>query len=227
MNIIITSISPTKPKVLAGLVATQRAILYSLPQYEEHVNNLRSIDQIRARKLQNWFNYVWGLVENHHQSEDAELFPTVAQRAAAFQHHIRALNIQHNRLEQLSGQLNQDLNSLQVVTKVVDRLALEYQFKKRLEKFRAEMVNHLGYKERVFIPALTNNYSEAEQKAIEDKLRQNMSLDFMSRLFPWMLEALAPKEASEMLEMLPGPVQNLYHQIWKPQFDHMMAAWRS
>lgn len=227
MNIIITSISPTKPKALAGFVAMHRAIRYSLSQYQEHIKNLRSIDQTRAGKLQNWFNYVWGLVENHHQSEDVELFPTVAQRAAAFQHHIGALNIQHNRLGQLAGQLNQDLNSLQAVTKVVDRLALEYQFNTQLEKFRAEMVNHLAHKERVFISALTGNYSEAEQKAMEDKLRQNMSLDFMSRLFPWMLEALQPEEANEMLELLPGPVQNLYRQIWKPQFDQMTAEWRS
>jgi hypothetical protein len=74
--------------VMQGYLYMHRAIRADISNLLSTSARIGNLSAEEARRLQNWFNFYWEMLEGHHKEEDSDFFPGIAARDATFKEKI-------------------------------------------------------------------------------------------------------------------------------------------
>lgn len=207
-----------------GYLLMHRAIIKDIRDMAQAANRFESLSREDSVRLNNWFKFYWDMLEMHHTEEDERFFPFIFERVPSIVKDFDRLSEDHTKFNSLVEQIGGTLQHLQELNQGQERSTLTRQIINLLATFRDMLEDHLEREEGLVIPALAKNFTAVEQQGLGNATMQNMPLEHLSSLVPWVLSSLDADTEGEAIKILPPEIQHLYYSAWKEEYQKFSAV---
>lgn len=200
---------------LGIMIASHNAFRRDLTKLARTAKRPNLSDPVQQLAVANgWATFKRQLLQ-HHQGEDAELWPALTQRLSADPDAMSTLadmEAEHNKIDPLLAAVdhafadpNLDLGD------VIDEL-------------HATLSHHLGHEERDSLPLIDQVLTEPEWARLLEAIRARGSVEAAMEMVPWILDDLNSHEVATVLQSFPPLVKQVYADQWKPAYE-AVARW--
>lgn len=200
---------------LHGFTLVHRAMRNDLTRLRDLLLRARAGEGVDLDVVRAWYGFSWAMAEGHHKGEDSQIFPEVAKRSARFRAEMAQIEAEHADLDERVERLNRSLS------RELEGEALEGAIRET-EALHGFLDRHLRLEERCFVEAIEAHFDEAEQLALQGRIRRSLPLRMIGLILPWMFEAASREEQAALLAQLPFPARILYRALWLPYY-HMLT----
>jgi iron-sulfur cluster repair protein YtfE (RIC family) len=179
-------------------------------------------DGARARSLAEVLRLVLAGLEMHHTSEDAVLWPALLERAAPSTGLVETMRAQHHGIEDHLERVAHLLPAWEAAPTRERGVELA----DVLERFAADLAEHLDLEEREILPLCLRYVTVAEWDSLGQHGMEAMTRPQLPLLFGALLEECSPEERRAMLAKLPLPARVLVRTLGARQYRRFVSRVR-
>jgi nitrate reductase assembly molybdenum cofactor insertion protein NarJ len=161
-------------------------------------------------------------LEMHHTGEDAVLWPALLERAAPSTGLVETMQAQHHGIEDHLQRVEHLLPTWEAAPTRARGAALA----DVLERFAADLAQHLDLEEREILPLCLRYVTVAEWDSLGEHGIEKMTRSQLPLLFGALLEECTPEERRAMLAKLPLPVRLLVRTVGARQYRRFVSRVR-
>ncbi|MFN0026572.1 MAG: hemerythrin domain-containing protein [Acidimicrobiales bacterium] len=173
--------------------------------------------------LPTWFGRFRNAIAQHHAAQDRTFFPALMARTDAIDALLGRLERDHDRIEDLTEQLQQVLPAMEAAT-ARWRWDILHQRACRLSgELLRVMVDHLDLEDEVVRPELARNFSAAEYEQLAQRANQHTALSQLAFSIPWVMAHSTDGERDALLRDAPMS----FALLWRATRRHYERVARS
>jgi iron-sulfur cluster repair protein YtfE (RIC family) len=210
---------------MEGYIYVHRTMSKNLADMVKISKRLDSLTVEELTRLNEWFNFIYIMIEHHHLQEDDPngffSFPTINKNFPM--QGLEQLIADHTVLEVNMGEIREKLRNLLVVTGQTERVVIISRLQYLLVETEREMREHLTAEEAVLVPLINDNYTKAEQinlgKKIERQSMKETPKQFAAFGLPWFMSGLNSEDKAQFLTTLPLPPKLLLQYSWSKKYE--------
>jgi nitrate reductase assembly molybdenum cofactor insertion protein NarJ len=158
----------------------------------------------------------------HHTSEDAVLWPALLERAAPSTGLVETMRAQHHGIEDHLERVAHLLPAWEAAPTRERGVELA----DVLERFAADLAEHLDLEEREILPLCLRYVTVAEWDSLGQHGMEAMTRPQLPLLFGALLEECSPEERRAMLAKLPLPARVLVRTLGARQYRRFVSRVR-
>ena len=212
-----------KNEELTGYILIHRAIERNLRLLEEHSQAQVNPSISKVKKVSDWWNLLWEIIETHHLVEDNTAFPAYFQRDPRIKDQMDSLTADHHVLDDLVVQIK---SCLEVAQQPGDhREGVYRQYLDTLGKFNSLMFAHLTREEGFVLPTEAALFSHEESVALEQSIIKNTPMKVLALEAPFMFYRVDPAIENDFLKKVPLFLKVIYKLSWKGKFAKRLAGY--
>lgn len=203
---------------LNNYLRTHNAIRRELERLEAKATRLHNPSSTELIKLQQWFEFYWDMLEQHHRNEDKMFFPLLAKIDPAFASRGPVLAFDHREIETIAEEVmagfDRTINRQNINNSYRHLLGL-------LRLLREKLAAHLAREEAAFIPAILRNFTLPQQQELEENILKNTPGEYLAVVVPWTLQYVDDHEKQSALAELSARFRYLYNVSWQKRFERL------
>lgn len=214
---------------LEGYLYVHRTMLKNFEDLVKISNRLDQLVKADVSKLRVWFDFVYAMIEHHHQSED-EIggyfsFPTINNKYPIPGY--EQLVGDHHELVSHMNEIKEKLGQLEVATDEKERSALIVCLQEVCRAAYQSMEEHLEREEDALVPII-NKYDKAEQikagKMMEADGIKNTPKEHRNLGLAWYVSGLTAEDKENFLKTLPLPPKLLMRFSWNKKYKEFASV---
>ncbi|MGC4951352.1 hemerythrin domain-containing protein [Streptomyces sp. DT224] len=159
-----------------------------------------------------WWHSLREVIDWHHHSEDAVLWPGLRRTVPGFAQAADAIDGDHQRLDAAMDAVGAALRP------GTGPAAL----RPAADAFAAVLRDHLAAEERIAFPAFTA-LGAARYASLERRLLRTAPPGVLGRLQPWMFDGAGPAAAAQVAATIPPPVRLLGRTVLRRRYERLLA----
>lgn len=202
-----------------------RALMRDTEMLNKISNRIDALSKQQLAQFRKWYEFYWNMMEEHHQAEDDIMFVAIEKRLNAPSESIEHMETEHNRLQFLIDEIKRLIGEAERESGSLLKI------KEQLTSYTKELLqlfsSHIGKEEKYVIEKMTNFFTPAEQRAIENRVKRKAPIKYLSYMIPWLYESLSAEENQQFDASLPRVVKLLNHFFWKGKYERMVSPLRS
>lgn len=216
-----TTPAPDRPWV-HEMVIVHRAFRRETRLLPGLVREVADGDVERARTLAEVLRLVLAGLEMHHTGEDAVLWPALLERASPSTGLVETMQAQHHGIEDHLARVAHLLPAWEAGP----IRAHSAELADVLDRFAADLAEHLDLEEREILPLCLRYVTVAEWDSLGQHGMESMAPSQLPLLFGALLEECSPEERRAMLGKLPLPARVLVRTIGARQYRRFVSRVR-
>ncbi|OKJ67433.1 hemerythrin domain-containing protein [Streptomyces sp. CB02460] len=159
-----------------------------------------------------WWHSLREVIDWHHHSEDAVLWPELRRAVPGFDRAADAIDGDHRRLDAAMDAVGAALRP------GADPGALP----PAADAFAAVLRDHLAAEERIAFPAFTA-LGATRYASVERRLLRTAPPGVLGRLQPWMFDGADPASVAHVTATIPPPVRLLGRTVLRRRYERLLA----
>lgn len=206
-----------------GYLFIHRAMIKSLQDLATVARQLERLSQEEVSKLADWYDFVYTMIEHHHQEEDDQTSPYsfVAMNRKSPIANLDQLQSDHHLLESYLAETKEKLRQLVTETDQAAHAALIDRLQYVTVQCERCLGEHLAREEEVILPVY-NQYTKVDQvklgKIMEKRMRQGTPKQYASYGLLWLVSGISEEERTGFFKTLPLPPILLMRFVWNKKY---------
>lgn len=164
------------------------------------------IAQVRA--LRRWYTRFHRALVEHHTIEDELFFPALAERVPTFADHVRRLDDDHHRLDELLFAVAADLDRL---AEGAGSPATHRAVVAATAELSDLLHHHLGFEDADVLPLFLRHFTAAEYRELDDRALKLADRSQFPFAVPWALAAADAAERQRLFQQAGLPFKLLWY----------------
>jgi iron-sulfur cluster repair protein YtfE (RIC family) len=197
---------------LTVMIAAHNAFRRDLVKLTTTASRRNLRNPVRQLAIANgWETFKRQLLQ-HHQAEDACLWPPLRERladSAAAQSVLEAMEEEHGRIDPLLAAVD--------LAFAGDRLT-DGHLADVIGELTSALTFHLTHEERDTLPLIGRTLTVAEWADVMAAIRARGSVTDAVEMIPWLLDGQSPEQARALLASFPPVAAQRYAADWKPAY---------
>ncbi|MBN9388338.1 MAG: hemerythrin domain-containing protein [Chloroflexi bacterium] len=199
-------------------------------------NDLKKLDTTVQRKthltnqetarLQNWFNFYWENLEDHHLGEDNHFYPLIARYDPSFMPSMDQLTEEHHQISGLANKIKANFERLPLLPDGFEREMTNRQLAEQFSALNTTLVNHLAVEETILFASIEAHIPVEEQTAIDKAYVKRKSFKQMALFVPWYMENLSEEQQERLKSNAPWIMKFLYYNFWLKKYNKLTASFQ-
>lgn len=202
-----------------GFLLMHQAIRSDLARMAEVATSFEAGDAAARARFSRWIEFLWMMVEHHHQNEDATMFPTIRRVDASFD--ASEFEAEHGELDARFAVVRDRWSALEGAS---DLAAAQAALGEAVTGLRDFMCDHLDREERACVDRIDRLFDPAVVREIEREGARTTPLRIMTKMVPWMMSAASAEDRAAIRRRLPLVFRWLNDLFWQRSFDRQ-ATW--
>jgi len=198
---------------LGIMIAAHNAFRRDLVKLARTASRRNLADPVQRLAIGNGWGVFKRQLLQHHQAEDACLWPPLRARLAgstAAMSTLDAMEEEHGRIDPLLAAVDRAFAGQQVtdghLSDVIGELA-------------TQLTRHLTHEEHDTLPLIGTTLTTGEWAGVLADIRARGSAADAMEMVPWLLDQAPPEAIPALLASFPRVVGQRYHDDWKPRYD--------
>jgi hypothetical protein len=162
----------------------------------------------RARALRRWYGRFHQALVEHHTIEDELFFPALAERVPTFADHLRRLDDDHHRLDELLTAVGADLDRL---AEGAGSPATHRAVVAATAELSDLLHHHLGFEDADVLPLFLRHFTAAEYRDLDDRALKLADRSQLPFAVPWALAAADAAEQQRLFDQAGLPFKVLWY----------------
>lgn len=202
--------------ILKGYYWNHDAIRKDMARLQHVIDHFNTYKAADFKRIADWFNYHAECILSHHHGEDGYFFPIMRERKPAFSEKIDSMEHEHIALDA----------SLEKMKALFARLAAGEEasadeFKSMAADYMNLVVSHLD-KEEPIVEGAVNGIPVTEVLQVEQAYIKKVPRSEMSKVMPWMVDAMDDKDRKFFFGHVPKIVKWIYNLSAKRKFNRLV-----
>jgi len=182
-----------------------------------------TLDQSRARRLAEHWEFVNDQLHHHHRVEDESLWPVVRPKLAGRGEQLEVLHEMETQHQSLAPQDEAVAKGFAALAADPgDRAGLD--LADQVDELGVELATHLDDEETRCFPVIDQAMTEEEFESFGKATAKAVGMRGSAKFFPWIFDGANPVERKAVLGMPPPPVRVLCTYVWEPRYRRQAAA---
>ncbi len=204
--------------LLKGYYWNHDAIRKDMEKLQTVRDNIGNYSAEDFSAIHDWFLYHEQCILSHHHGEDDFFFPIMREKQPAFKEQLDTMEHEHVAMDVLLNTLREICTAL----KNGNPDAVK-QFIVSANEYINLVTRHLN-KEEEIVENVIKDIPEAEVRKTEEDYRKRMPQSELSKLMPWLVDAMDEKDKKFFFGVVPFFVKWIYQYSAKPKFDKRIAC---
>lgn len=198
------------------------AVRRDLARMEAALRAFPDGDAERAHGLQRAWTALWEMLHEHHQGEDAHVWPYLRSLGTVDPALADAMEAEHEAMAHAMTDATAAVYDLVATpTTAAAQVAAD-----RVARAAEVTAHHLDHEEREVMPIIVPQLGTPAWKAVEKQLRAG-SLTQGGRFFAWLQDGIEPELGAALRTNVPGPVLwGLSRLAGRSYHRHVAPVWR-
>ena len=206
---------------MQGSFFAHRALLRDTEMLVELSRRVDLMSKEEIGHFRKWYQFYWTMMEQHHSAEDDILFVEIEKRLDRPSETIEGMEVEHTRLQFLIDEIKRLIGEAERAD--VDSVVMRHD----LEKYSAELLalfsHHIREEEKYVFEKMTSNFSTAEQRRIEERVKRKAPVRYLSYMIPWLHDSLNEEEKKKLGKTLPWSIKAFNYFFWKEKYERIAA----
>jgi hemerythrin-like domain-containing protein len=181
-----------------GFLLMHQAIRKDLDGMVERARDLNAAEAVMRSRFAEWIEFLWMMIEHHHENEDGVMFPTIRRVDPSFD--PSRFEAEHQELYAKFASVCERLAALEGAADLgVARAALE----EAVVELRAFTADHLDREEEECVARVDELFDPAVVQALEREGARTTPFKIMTKMIPWMMSAASAEDCAAIRKRLP------------------------
>lgn len=170
-------------------------------------------DPLQLRRVQTGWEIFKTQLHIHHEGEDRDLWPRMAEGLAGSTEQLstlRELEAEHKQLDPLLAE---------VETAIADPGAQPDRLDLAVAELADSLESHLKHEEEEGLPYVQEALSEKDWKAFVADQRSSLGFKGAAEFFPWVLDEATPENVKKVNAIMPVPLRLVMRTMWTPAYQ--------
>ena len=212
--------------LVQAFINIHTALRSDLKKMDTTVQRKGRLNNKQVAGLQNWFNFYWEHLEDHHKGEDNHFYLIIGQHDPSFLPRMEQLTAEHHDLTNLADQIKATFARLPQLPEGAARDTLNRQLAELFSAINNSLVNHLAIEEAILFPSIENNIPVAEQTAIDKAYAKKKPFKQLALFVPWYMTNLTQEQQDSITAKAPWIMKFLYYNFWLKKYNKLTATFQ-
>jgi len=198
---------------LGIMIAAHNAFRRDLVKLAKTASRRNLGDPVQRLAISNGWGAFKRQLLQHHQAEDACLWPPLRARmagSAAAMSTLDEMEEEHGLIDPLLAAVDHALANRQVADSHLSDV---------IDELTTQLTRHLTHEERDTLPLIGTTLTIGEWAGVLTSIRARGSAADAIEMVPWMLDEIPAAAVPALLRSFPPAVGQLYYEEWKPRYD--------